>query len=52
MMLDVLGLQLHKVVVEDEDQEGDPADWQHCHAVGLGYRNCHNCSCMYLWFRP
>ena len=51
MVLDVLGLQLHGVVGEDEDKEEDPADWQHCVSVGLGYRNCRNyrnCSRMYL----
>ena len=51
MVLDVLGLQLHGVVGEDEDKEKDPADWQHCLLVGLGYRNCHNyrnCIRMYL----
>ena len=51
MVLDVLGLQLHEVVVEEEDKEEDPADWQHCLSVGHGYRNCRNCSRMYLWFR-
>ena len=51
MVLDVLGLQLHEMVVEDEDKKEDPADWQHCLSVGLGYRNCRNyrnCSRMYL----
>ena len=48
MVLDVLGLQLHGVVVEDEDKEKDPADWQHCFSVGLGYRNYRNCSRMNL----
>ena len=42
MVLDVLGLKLHKMVVEDEDKEKNPADWQHCLSVGLGYRNCRN----------
>ena len=42
MVLDVLGLQLKKVVGEDEDEEEDPADWQHCVSVGFGYRNCRN----------
>ena len=51
MVLDVLGLQLHKMVVEHEEKEEDPADWQYCLSVGLGYRNCRNyrnCSRMYL----
>ena len=52
MMLDVLGATVSaSVVVEDEDKEEDPADWQHCLSVGLGYRNCRNyrnCSRMYL----
>ena len=51
MVLDVLGLLLHKVVVQHEDKEEDPADWQHCLSVGLRNRNCHNyrdCSRMYL----
>ena len=51
MVLDVLGLQLHEMVVEDEDKNEDTADWQHFLSVELGYRNCRNyrnCSRMYL----
>ena len=51
VVLDVLELQLHEVMLEEKDKEEDPADWQHCLSVGLGYRNCRNyrnCSRMYL----
>ena len=36
VVLDVLGLQLHKVVGDDVDKEKDPADWHPCFSIGLG----------------
>ena len=34
-VLDVFMMELPPVVLEDEDEEDDPTDWQHCHSVDL-----------------
>ena len=31
----VFVLELHPVVLDDEDEEDDPTDWQHSHSVDL-----------------